>query len=318
MGKIAKLIGVICLLCSLLTGCAAGAAGTETKKTETSAQKTAAAAETVLPQGTLRIKLLDVGHGDCILIQGEGKTILIDTGDPQHNQTVVQKLRASGVKKLDALIISHYHSDHNGGMRTVLNNFHPAMIYDAGVVNQQSKFVKNIFADYAAGRLKHTQLRRRQELKFSDGFYFQVISPGTSVFRNKKGSGHYLNNNSLVLLLHFGKFTMMFTGDMEAEAEHQALDTLGAAQLHADVLKTAHHGSRTSSTWDWLRAVKPTWAVISCGGDPQKYQHPNSKVVSTYEHLGIKIMTTKQNGDITITSDGKTYQVQGKRGEQHD
>lgn len=307
-----KFLGILWLLCSLMTGCAAAPAATAASEAKPPAVgKTQTAAPPAVPTGTLRIKLLDVGHGDCILIQGEGKNILIDTADPEHNQTVLQKLRASGVKNLDALIISHYHSDHNGGMRTVLNNFHPAMIYDAGVVNPESQFVKKLFADYAAGRVQHTQLRRGQELRFGDGFYFQVLSPGTTLFRNKNGLGHYLNNNSLVLLLHYGRFTMMFTGDMEAAAEHRALDTLGAAKLHAEVLKVAHHGSRTSSTWDWLRAVKPTWGVISCGGDPQKYQHPNSKVVSTYEYLGIKLLTTKQNGDITITSDGKTYQVKG-------
>lgn len=273
----------------------------------------AAATKDIIPGKQLTIKLLDVEHGDCILLQGDGKTILIDTGDTAHNGTVLQKLRANNVKHIDALIISHYHTDHNGGFMTVVRNFSVGRIYDAGVVNPHSQFVKNLFAEYAAGKWAHTQLRRGQVLQMADGFYFEVLSPGEQLLPNNKGIDHYLNNNSLVLKLHYGKFSMMFTGDMEANAEYQVMANYKPADLHVDVLKVAHHGSRTSSTWNWLKTVRPTWGVISCGGDPVKYNHPHPKVLSTYEYLGIKVVTTKQNGDLIITTDGNTYDVHGSR-----
>lgn len=273
-----------------------------------------AAAEVPVMPGQLTIKLLDVGHGDCILLQGDGKTVLIDTGDASANDTMLQKLRENKVHFIDALIITHYHSDHNGGLLTVLRNFGVGCIYDAGVVNDYSNFVKNMFQEYAEGRWNRTILRRGQRLTLKDGFYFSVLSPGSQLLpKGKKEYGHYLNNNSLVLKLHYGKFQMLFTGDMEAAAEYQVMGNYPAADLHVDVLKVAHHGSKTSSTWNWLNTVKPTWGVISCGGDPEKFKHPDPKVLSTYQYLGIKVVTTKQNGDLIITTDGKTYNVHGSK-----
>jgi competence protein ComEC len=330
-----KILVLLLTICCLLAGCGGGSgssalalpAGTSstssglgTGSSEPPAGKagsnpgSAAAAPAPFKPGKLTIKLLDVGHGDCILLQGDGKTVLIDTGDAAANDTVLEKLRENKVTFIDALIITHYHGDHSGGLLTVLRNFGVGRIYDAGVVNDYSNFVKNMFQEYTEGRWTHTQLRRGQRLTIGDGYYFSVLSPGDQLLpKGKKEYGHYLNNNSLVLKLHYGKFQMLFTGDMEAAAEYQVMGNYPKADLHVDVLKVAHHGSRTSSTWDWLNTVKPTWGVISCGGDPVKFKHPDPKVLSTYNYLGIKVVTTKQNGDLLITTDGNGYDVHGSK-----
>ena len=333
MKRLSKFLLVLLTLCCLCAGCGSsggnsdGAAGTvagpgtgksqsqtTTAPIQGSTPGSAAAAEAPAMPGQLTIKLLDVGHGDCILLQGDGKTVLIDTGDAPANEIVLQKLRENKVHFIDALIISHYHGDHSGGLLTVLRNFGVGRIYDAGVVNDYSNFVKKMFQEYADGRWNRTVLRRGQRLTLKDGFYFSVLSPGSQLLpKGKKEYGHYLNNNSLVLKLHYGKFQMLFTGDMEAAAEYQVMGNYPAADLHVDVLKVAHHGSRTSSTWNWLNTVKPTWGVISCGGDPVKFKHPDPKVLSTYDYLGIKVVTTKQNGDLIITTDGNSYNVHGSK-----
>ncbi len=328
-----KFLVMLLTVCWLLAGCGGNGTGSSvlagtsqtnigpgTGKMESVSVKpgsnpgSAAAASAPLKPGKLTIKILDVGHGDCILLQGGGKTVLIDTGDAEANGTVLKKLQENKVTFIDALVISHYHGDHSGGLLTVLKNFGVGRIYDAGVVNEYSSFVQKMFQEYADGRWAHTQLRQRQRLILGDGYYFSVLSPGDKLLpKGKKDYGHYLNNNSLVLKLHYGKFQMLFTGDMEAAAEYQVMGNYPKADLHVDVLKVAHHGSRTSSTWDWLNTVKPTWGVISCGGDPVKYKHPDAKVLSTYNYLGIKVVTTKQNGDLLITTDGTSYDVHGSK-----
>lgn len=330
-----KILVLLLTVCCLLAGCGGGSgssalaqlAGTSSTTSgpgtgkpealpvkEGSTPGSVAAASAPLKTGQLTIKLLDVGHGDCILLQGDGKTVLIDTGDAGANGIILEKLRENKVTFIDALIISHYHGDHSGGLLTVLRNFGVGRIYDAGVVNDYSNFVKNMFQEYANGRWTHTQLRRGQRLTLGDGYYFSVLSPGETLLpKGQKEYGHYLNNNSLVLKLHYGKFQMLFTGDMEAAAEYQVMGNYPREDLHVDVLKVAHHGSRTSSTWNWLNTVKPTWGVISCGGDPVKFKHPDPKVLSTYDYLGIKVVTTKQNGDLLITTDGTSYDVHGSK-----
>lgn len=318
MRKISKFLLFLAMLCLILSGCsklAAGQGNTNSSRVQTgTVQKNADTVNNVPLGKFLTIKLLDVGHGDSILLQGDGKTVLIDTGDTGANDIILRKLHENNVKSIDALIITHYHSDHSGGLSTVLRNFKVSHVYDAGVVNKQSQFVQKIFQDYEEGRWVHTQLRRGDKIVFNDNFYFVVLSPGKELLpKGKKDYGHYLNNNSLVLKMHYNNFQMLFTGDMEAAAEYQVMRGYPAKDLHVDVLKVAHHGSKTSSTWDWLNTVKPTWGVISCGGDPTKYQHPDPKILSTYQYLGIKVVTTKQNGDLVITTDGKNYNVKGTK-----
>ena len=120
-----------------------------------------------------------------------------------------------------------------------------------------------------------------------------------------------MNNTSLVLMLHYGSFKMLQTGDAEAPVEDALQQKYGTA-LQADVLKVGHHGSKTSSYWPFISKVKPKYALISCG-DFSIYKHPNKNVVGSLTHLGAKELTTHDHGTLTVTPDGKSFDVLTER-----
>ncbi len=120
-----------------------------------------------------------------------------------------------------------------------------------------------------------------------------------------------MNNGSLVFKLHYGDFTMLFTGDIENPTE-AAIAARYGSKLKADVLKVAHHGSRTSSNYRFISQVKPAYALISCG-DFAQYHHPNKNVVGALEHLGAKVYTTNKNGDLTVTLQDGGYTVNNEK-----
>lgn len=120
-----------------------------------------------------------------------------------------------------------------------------------------------------------------------------------------------MNNTSLVLMLHYGSFKMLLTGDAEAPVEDALQQKYGTA-LQADVLKVGHHGSKTSSIWKFTEKVKPKYALISCG-DFSIYKHPNKNVVGSLTHLGAKVLTTHDHGTLTVTTDGKSFDVLTER-----
>ncbi|MCD8360484.1 MAG: hypothetical protein LUC29_06625 [Acidaminococcaceae bacterium] len=107
--------------------------------------------------------------------------------------------------------------------------------------------------------------------------------------------------------MQYGDFSILFTGDIEAKAEH-ALVKHYSSELHSTVLKVAHHGSGTSSTYNFLQAVQPGLALISCG-EKEKYNHPNTKVLETFQHLQIPVKFTSRDGEITLWTDGGKYHI---------
>ena len=113
------------------------------------------------------------------------------------------------------------------------------------------------------------------------------------------------------MMLHYGEFTMLFTGDAEAPVEDYLQQKHGD-KLKAHVLKVGHHGSKTSSIYKFISKVHPQYALISCG-NKQIYNHPNKNVVGSLEHLGAKVLTTYDHGNLTVTTDGKSFEVTTER-----
>lgn len=249
----------------------------------------------------LVVNVIDIGQGDAILIRTPSQVTLVDSGDVPARDNLVAFLRKQGIKTIDNFIVTHPHADHLGGAAAVMENFTVKRVFDSGQVTASALYrqyltmvhKKNIpFATLSAG----------QELDIG-GATLKILNPGATPFTDENS----LNNNSVVARLIYGGFSMLLAADAEQEAEAAMVERFGA-QLKSQVLKSGHHGSRTSSSPAFLRAVAPEVAVISAGAN-NEYHHPHPSLLKRYKEQKLKVYRTDTDGTVTISSDGKTYKV---------
>ena len=272
--------------------------------------------DTGAAQGRLRISVLDVGQADAILLQDGKRNIMVDVGndvkdkvgDSGGRQALIKALDKAGVNRIKTVFVTHHHRDHMGNIMYVRGKYGVSNIYDSGYVNSGYKASVALDRDLRAGRYNGQALKAGDKITIDKNYYIEVLAPGD--FLSKKDLKN-LNNTSLVLMLHYGSFKMLLTGDAEAPVEDALQQKYGTA-LQADVLKVGHHGSKTSSYWPFISKVKPKYALISCG-DFSIYKHPNKNVVGSLTHLGAKVLTTHDHGTLTVTTDGKSFEVKTER-----
>lgn len=272
--------------------------------------------DTGTAQGRLRISVLDVGQADAILLQDGKRNIMIDVGndakdkvgDSGGRQALIKALDKAGVNRIKTVFVTHHHRDHMGNIMYVRGKYGVSNIYDSGYVNNGYKASVALNSDLRAGRYNGQALKAGDKITIDKNYYIEVLAPGD--FLSKKDLKN-MNNTSLVLMLHYGSFKMLLTGDAEAPVEDALQQKYGTA-LQADVLKVGHHGSKTSSYWPFVSKVKPKYALISCG-DFSIYKHPNKNVVGSLTHLGAKVLTTHDHGTLTVITDGKSFDVLTER-----
>lgn len=272
--------------------------------------------DTGTAQGRLRISVLDVGQADAILLQDGKRNIMVDVGndvkdkvgDSGGRQALIKALDKAGVNRIKTVFVTHHHRDHMGNIMYVRGKYGVSNIYDSGYVNNGYKASVALNSDLRAGRYNGQALKAGDKITIDKNYYIEVLAPGD--FLSKKDLKN-MNNTSLVLMLHYGSFKMLLTGDAEAPVE-DALQQKYGTELQADVLKVGHHGSKTSSYWPFVSKVKPKYALISCG-DFSIYKHPNKNVVGSLTHLGAKGLTTHDHGTLTVITDGKSFDVLTER-----
>lgn len=272
--------------------------------------------DTGAAQGRLRISVLDLGQADAILLQDGKRNIMVDVGndvkdkvgDSGGRQALIKALDKAGVNRIKTVFVTHHHRDHMGNIMYVRGKYGVSNIYDSGYVNNGYKASVALNSDLRAGRYNGQALKAGDKITIDKNYYIEVLAPGD--FLSKKDLKN-MNNTSLVLMLHYGSFKMLLTGDAEAPVE-DALQQKYGTELQADVLKVGHHGSKTSSYWPFVSKVKPKYALISCG-DFSIYKHPNKNVVGSLTHLGAKVLTTHDHGTLTVTTDGKSFDVLTER-----
>lgn len=264
-------------------------------------------------EGTITAKVLNIGQGDSILIQTSEKTVLVDTSDVDERDKLRAELKKADVKKIDTIILTHPHADHIGGMDVLLDEYPVGMVYDNGMPS-----TSKLFLGYVK-KLKEKNIERKglvagDRVDLGGGAVFEVLGPSAELVKegSVKGYKHDPNNESVVGRLVYGNFSMMLTGDAEKK-EEQAILAAGSP-VQSTILKSGHHGSKTSSSADFLRAVKPEAALISCGVN-NDYGHPHKETMKKYHALDIPIYVTAENGTITVRSDGKTYDISVEKGE---
>ena len=260
------------------------------------------------PHCAMLMEAIDVGQGDSLLlITPDGKTLLIDGGGfgggprqaPQDfdigEEVVSPALWARGIRHLDAVALTHAHSDHISGLFAVLRNFHPDELW---VGNNPHVAVYNALLGEAA--TLHVRVR---SFRAGDAFTFgntqiNVLAP----FREYQPEAEPTNNDSLVIHVAYGATSVMLEGDAEAPIEQAMLTEPGLAST---LLKVGHHGSITSTRPEFLARVAPQWAVISCGLH-NRYGHPREEVLEALQEAHVRTYQTDTNGTTCFRLDGKT------------
>lgn len=247
----------------------------------------------------LTIRVLDIGQGDAILLGKDGKWALIDSGDVDHRPQMQAYLQKYGVKELSNVIITHPHADHVGGMAAVFKTVKVDDIYDNGVpttTNTYRTYLKTI----KEKKINYHKTKAGDTIAILPGVDFHVVAPVKILTEGKSGKPA-MNSNSVVGRLSYGNFSMLFTGDAEKDEEKTILES--GANIKSDVLKVGHHGSKTSSGTDFLKAVSPKFAVLSAGRG-NSYGLPHDVTLKNLAKAGIKVLRTDQDGTVTITSTG--------------
>jgi competence protein ComEC len=253
---------------------------------------------TVSANENLSVHFLDVGQGDSIFLQFNNKNVLIDAGDQDSGQTVESYLRSHGVSSLDLVVATHPHSDHIGGLITILNDIPIKQVLDSGQVHTTQTY-ENFLTLVDQKNIPFAVAERGQTIDLDPSLKIEVLSPQATPFPSD------LNQNSVVLKVTYNKISFLLAGDAGFEAE----DSMAAGyDLKSTVLKVGHHGSSSSTGISFLSEVRPEVAVIEVGAG-NAYGHPTSKTLSALQNTGSKVYRTDLDGNIVITTDGQSYSV---------
>jgi len=254
----------------------------------------------------LIVKYIDVGQGDCELISYGGRSVLIDSGEKDAEDAVFEAIDGLGIKKLDYIIATHPHSDHIGCMDKVIKNYEVGTVIVPQISddmiptsNTYERFLNAL--SYKGIRLTAAKCGDVYSLEAFEGdnTAFEVLAPA--------GDGYDdLNDWSVVIRLVHGNSSFIFTGDAEAVSESDIL-SLGK-NISSDVLKVGHHGSSSSTSDEFLEAVSPKIAVISCG-EGNSYGHPHKEIKKKLNENNIECYRTDENGTITAYCDGESIKI---------
>lgn len=265
-----------------------------------------------LPDGRLRLAILDVGQGDAILVQGDhGARLLVDTGpDPDRLLTLLDERLPPWDRRLDLVLLTHPHEDHVAGAALLLERYRVAALAEPGMHGDGPGYRAYARSLAASGGSSRT-LGRGDRLHLDEAEILVRWPPRGSVPLEPPDDGKAMNNSSIVLDLRFGERRILLTGDAEEEIDGQlltaGLEPPGAAPI--DVLKVAHHGSRTATTAGLLAALHPRIAVISVGRR-NDYGHPNPALLGRLAAVGARVLRTDLDGTVTLSTDGHDLQVQ--------
>lgn len=246
--------------------------------------------------GNLAVHFLDVGQGDSEFIElPDGKTMLIDAGESEYGDTIVNYIKGLGYKKIDYLVATHPHADHIGGMAKVVQSFSIGSVYMPNATTTTQTYSSLLTAIKSAG-LTITTAKAGVNMFNSNGLTVDIIAPvGTSY--------DDLNNCSAVIKLSYKNNSFLFMGDAEELSENQI-----TANVNADVLKVGHHGSSSSTGLAFLSKVSPKYAVISVGAG-NDYGHPAQTTLDKLSGIGAIIYRTDKDGTVVFKSDGTNITV---------
>ena len=251
--------------------------------------------------GEVEVNFVDVGQGDCaVVVTPHGKCLIFDTGGVREHmfdvggRVVVPYLKHENIREVDKIFLTHVHEDHSGGVGAIIKKFPVGEIITAGESRSEYAAAFGIAENYLPPlRAGHTG-----EIFSVDGVQVEIL------FAPEVGTGNEISN---VYRVRYGDVTFLITGDLIKEIEAQILRE--GVDVQSTVLKVGHHGSATSSSEEFLRAVNPKCSVI-CVGYGNNFGHPRAEVLERLENLPTKIYRTDRDGLIKFKTDGKSLCVE--------
>jgi competence protein ComEC len=248
--------------------------------------------------GELKVVFIDVGQGDStFVIFPSGKNMLIDGGEPDKGSTVVSTIRKMNATKVDAIVATHPHADHIGGLISVMDQMPVGRVYDSG-----QDYTTNTYLDYLDAidrhKIHYAIVHDGDTISLDPKAKVQVFNPPNPLIR---GSDDDVSNNSVVLKLTYDNFSIVFPGDVKEVGENRLA---AKTNLNANVLLAAHHGSSHSNSISFLKAVTPETVIIYAGANNQ-YGFPSQEALNNFKMMQVNnVFRTDQDSSIILTSDG--------------
>ncbi len=259
-----------------------------------------AAIQRELPEGILEVQMIDVGQGECILVRAPEGNILIDSGTEDSEYELDLRLRSLGIQEFDYFICTHPHDDHIGGADMICENYGVTRLFVSDATSDSLAEEKLFEAARMHGIT--SEIPENGDMFSLGEVKVTVIGPVTTVSDD-------LNDMSIAVKLEYGDTSFIFTGDSGAQTELAMLEYYEADFLDCDFYKVGHHGSSTSSKEEFLAALTPKIAAISCGVN-NEYGHPHYSVIDRLENIGCEaILRTDIHGTVTVRSDGDEITV---------
>jgi competence protein ComEC len=248
---------------------------------------------------SLTFAMLDIGQGDGLFIESPtGTHIMFDAGPVHHVLGPLARVMSPFDKNIDALVITNPDADHIGGFIDILKNYKVGRVFEPGTLND-SKTYQNLEAEIKRQNIPDILVKRGMRLDIGGGAMIDILFPDRDV------SAWTSNDASVVAKLTYGNTSIMLTGDATMKTEKIILSENSSTQLHSTILKVGHHGSRTSTSSDFVQAVAPLYAMISDGVN-NKYGHPHQDTLDTLSSFDVKIFRTDLLGTIIMKSDGES------------
>lgn len=274
----------------------------ETQAAESAAPLSPLASQTEAEKKGLTVHFIDVGQGDATLLESDGEFVLIDAGERDKGDTVLDYLRRQGADELKYVIATHPHTDHIGGMKTVLYGV-TADNFITVETDCATKTWLNVLETVDTLNINYIDAEVGDSYTFGSAS-FTILAPHSDSY-----SGY--NNYSVAAKVTCGDIRFMLTGDAEKASEYEM--AASGDDLSADVLKCGHHGSSTSTTAKFLRSVAPSYAVISCGED-NEYGHPHKETLQKLDIIGCQVYRTDTMGTVVAYTDGKDLRFETEKG----
>lgn len=251
--------------------------------------------EKIEVSGNLKVYFIDVGQADCIYINQGDYNMLIDAGNNEDGEKLVNYFKSLNIEEFNYVVATHPHEDHIGGMDDIINNFKIDEFYMPDKLST-SKTFEDVLDALSNNSLNYYAPQKGESFNLGDA-KFKVIYSGDDT--------NDINDSSIILKMTYGSNSFLFTGDATSNVEKIILNE----DIESYVLKVAHHGSDYSSTDEFLDKVSPGYAVISVG-ENNSYNHPSSSTLDKLNKRNIKLYRTDLNGTIIFTSNGENINIE--------